>query len=111
MSRPRMTVFRCLVLVAVVAVGLAVVRERQLRFRRLAGDYQRRAMAAGFAEIPVNTGKTPRMAVVRKGRILDDGPDTERLKRRYWWLREMGARYERAAQSPWLPVICPPEPE
>ena len=113
--RVRFTVRRMMVAVAALATTLGIARElsgiardRRHRFRKLAGDYAAQAQALGLGtRIPVNLGE-PRLVLTRFGETLEDSPETLRLERRYWWLRDMSAIYEQAAGQPLLPV--PPEP-
>jgi hypothetical protein len=103
----RFQVRTLIVAVALVAIALGVIRQRQLRFRRWATDYAHRAAELGIGpRIPVNIpAGRPRMALTRYGEILAEGPEARHLERRHWWLRDMAAKYERAASAPWLPVL------
>jgi hypothetical protein len=116
--RVRFTVRRMMIAVAALAALLGIARsflgmarERQYRFRKLAGDYAAQAQALGVGtRIPVNLGR-PQLVLTHLGKILEDSPETLRLERRYWWLRDMSAKYEQAARLPLLPVTPdPPEP-
>ncbi len=88
MPRPRLTLHRLMIVVAVVAVGLGVV-ERRRRFLRLAEGYDPYRGGA-FA---VFMGSREQIAVKH---------------RHHEWRVAMHKRYLWAADHPWLPLASDP---
>ena len=95
MTRPRFTVRRLMLAVAVVGTVLGVTNERRNRFRRL------RLIIGPSVEISLTD--PPFVAFSNF---------SEAINRRIEWHHSMWLRYEDAARHPWLPVaLDPPEPK
>ena len=93
--RPRCTVRRLMVAVAIVGVVLGVMIERNSRFRKLASLHQ--AECEKLLKMPI---------------IMFAGSSDDPVMRRLEWHYPMKLKYERAARYPWLPAAPdPPEPE
>jgi hypothetical protein len=109
LPRFRLTVRALMVAVAVAGLTMGIIQERSIQFRELASAYGRGAneLGVGFPT-PSRGRRSP--TITRSGQLVEDGPEAERLDRRYWWLREMAAKYEWAAENPWLPVAPDPPP-
>lgn len=95
--RPRFSVRRLMLAVAIMGIVLGVTIERRDRFRRIAAHHE--------AEVEKLVGRLPPEVVY--GHSSDDP-----IMRRLEWHEPMRLKYERAARYPWLPVRPdPPEPK
>jgi hypothetical protein len=96
-KRPRLTIRRLMVLVALAAIALGIVG----RFQRLSVTFQQKAEAYQKRVV-----FTYRMTGIGDSQI--PSPNLERNS----WTMAMMAKYRWAARYPWFPVAPdPPEPE
>jgi hypothetical protein len=93
MKRPRFTVRRLMIAVAIVGVVLGVTIERHSRFRKIEAHHQ--------AEFQRIASEIPMFAV---------NESYDPLWRRLDWHERMRLKYARATYYPWLPV-APDRPE
>lgn len=96
MPRPRLTIRRLMLVVAIVGVVLGT----SITIRRRATEFESRAAAHREKWIKIFT--------------MTEGStgDTPERRRRLGHLAEMDLKYQRAARYPWLPVAAdPPEPK
>ncbi len=87
LPRPRFTVRRLMVAVAIMGIVLGVTIERRNRFRKIAAQHQ--------AEFENLVNRSPYVTFGNLG---------EAINRRLEWHYTMRLKYENAAHHPWLPV-------
>ena len=93
LPRPRVTVRRLMVVVAIVSLFVRVPIERHLRFSRLARFHEIESMKVAVAVTPRRPGTTAIM-------LTGIG----------WWHFKMELKYEFVPRYPWLPVLPDPPP-
>ena len=92
LPRPRFTVRRLMVVVAIVGIGLGVMIERRNRFRKIAARHHAEFQRLISLEPGAHYGPADLKMLVHE------------------WHYSMSAKYEDAARYPWLPVR-PDRPE
>ena len=102
LPRVRITVRRMMVAVAIVALGLAVVRWMR-SMDALSANYHHRALSH-YVKL-----SNDHFLMLQ---LPDDPRDDKWLDRRKTYRRAMAEKWNRAALFPWLPIEPdPPEPE
>ena len=100
----RVTMRGLLVVIAVVAVTLEILRERHFRFKEMADHHFPTSGGSGVGDL----GGI--MLFDRSGQKIPDG-ESERFEREQGWHRLMYNKYKHAASRPWLPVLSDPAPD
>lgn len=90
--------------IAIVAVLLGVLRERNLRFERTAFYHFPKSGGSGVS------GVGCAWMLDRAGNKVPSG-ESERFGREMGWHRELYDKYRYAASHPWLPVLHDPAPD
>jgi hypothetical protein len=93
-----------MVAVAIAAIVLGALRERHLRFKKMAAHHFPRSGGVGVNGIASVWVKDS------TGRLIPLD-DSERFGREMWWHREMYDQYEYASLHLWLPISSDPPPD